>query len=128
MGIMGAMAQGYHYDVNYDDKVTITDAILIVNKILGKANAGEVEGLQEVDLGLPSGTKWASINVGASSPTDIGTYRVAVIVGRPDYSLPLRAPATPRPSRVLLSTIRVVWQLSSLVCQARSLKASDRRL
>lgn len=74
MGIMGAMAQGYHYDVNYDDKVTITDATLIVNKILGKANAGEVEGLQEVDLGLPSGTKWASINVGASSPTDIGTY------------------------------------------------------
>lgn len=74
MGIMGAMAQGYHYDVNYDDKVTITDATLIVNKILGKANAGEVEGLQEVDLGLPSGTIWASINVGASSPTDIGTY------------------------------------------------------
>lgn len=27
-----------------------------------------------VDLGLPSGTKWATMNVGASSPTDAGDY------------------------------------------------------
>ena len=27
-----------------------------------------------VDLGLPSGTKWATMNVGASSPTDYGNY------------------------------------------------------
>ena len=88
MGIMGAMAQGYHYDVNYDDKVTITDATLIVNKILGKANAGEVEGLQEVDLGLPSGTIWASINVGASSPEEIGNYYAwGETVGKINYAL-----------------------------------------
>ena len=29
---------------------------------------------QAVDLGLPSGTKWANMNVGASSPTDYGLY------------------------------------------------------
>lgn len=29
---------------------------------------------QAVDLGLPSGTKWANMNVGASSPTDYGMY------------------------------------------------------
>lgn len=27
-----------------------------------------------VDLGLPSGTKWATMNVGASSITDYGNY------------------------------------------------------
>lgn len=27
-----------------------------------------------VDLGLPSGTKWATMNVGANSPTDYGLY------------------------------------------------------
>ena len=27
-----------------------------------------------VDLGLPSGTKWATMNVGANSPTDYGNY------------------------------------------------------
>lgn len=27
-----------------------------------------------VDLGLPSGTKWATTNIGASSPTEVGDY------------------------------------------------------
>ena len=31
-------------------------------------------GLEYVDLGLPSGTKWATMNVGASSETDYGNY------------------------------------------------------
>lgn len=31
-------------------------------------------GHEWVDLGLPSGTKWAMTNVGASSPTDFGQY------------------------------------------------------
>jgi hypothetical protein len=88
MGVMSANAQGYHYDVNYDNTVSITDATLIINKILGKANAGEVEGLQEVDLGLPSGTIWANINVGASSPTDIGTYFAwGETLGKINYAL-----------------------------------------
>lgn len=29
---------------------------------------------QAIDLGLPSGTKWANFNVGASAPEEIGTY------------------------------------------------------
>ena len=32
------------------------------------------EGPESVDLGLPSGTLWATCNVGASSPQDIGLY------------------------------------------------------
>ena len=31
-------------------------------------------GHEYVDLGLPSGTKWAKMNVGANSPTDYGLY------------------------------------------------------
>lgn len=31
-------------------------------------------GYDYVDLGLPSGTLWATMNVGASKPTDYGLY------------------------------------------------------
>ncbi|MBR6068077.1 MAG: hypothetical protein IKP45_09780 [Bacteroidales bacterium] len=34
---------------------------------------GTIYGHEYVDLGLPSGTLWATCNVGASSPTDYGT-------------------------------------------------------
>ena len=33
-----------------------------------------LEGLNPVDLGLPSGIKWANMNVGATSVTDLGLY------------------------------------------------------
>lgn len=36
----------------------------------GTAPAGAVA----VDLGLPSGTRWANMNVGAASPEDYGLY------------------------------------------------------
>ncbi|MDE6012131.1 MAG: hypothetical protein K2G91_05280, partial [Prevotella sp.] len=34
----------------------------------------EINGHEYVDLGLPSGVKWATCNVGASSPSDYGDY------------------------------------------------------
>ena len=39
-----------------------------------KPTAGYLNGHEWVDLGLPSGTKWATMNVGASSPSDYGNY------------------------------------------------------
>ena len=36
--------------------------------------SGEINGHQWVDLGLPSGLKWATCNVGASTPEDAGDY------------------------------------------------------
>ncbi|MCQ2208543.1 MAG: hypothetical protein MJZ02_10045, partial [Paludibacteraceae bacterium] len=36
--------------------------------------SGQVEGHDYVDLGLPSGTKWATYNVGATKPTEYGDY------------------------------------------------------
>ena len=38
------------------------------------ASTGTVNGHDWVDLGLPSGTRWATCNVGASSPTAYGNY------------------------------------------------------
>lgn len=35
---------------------------------------GKINGHDYVDLGLPSGLKWATCNVGASSPQDYGNY------------------------------------------------------
>lgn len=46
-----------------------------VSKNTKKDNAdGYINGYGYVDLGLPSGTKWATCNVGASSPSDYGDY------------------------------------------------------
>ena len=33
-----------------------------------------IPAIQEVDLGLPSGVKWASFNIGASAPEDFGCF------------------------------------------------------
>ena len=35
---------------------------------------GVVDGYEYVDLGLPSGLKWATVNVGATNPEDYGDY------------------------------------------------------
>ncbi|MBO7338425.1 MAG: SPOR domain-containing protein [Paludibacteraceae bacterium] len=37
-------------------------------------SAGNENGHQWVDMGLPSGTKWATCNIGADSPNDLGDY------------------------------------------------------
>ncbi len=49
-------------DEGGDDNVSISDP------------DGEIAGYGYVDLGLPSGKKWAIYNVGASSPEDYGDY------------------------------------------------------
>ena len=53
-----------------------------------------IDGHEYVDLGLPSGTKWATMNIGASSETDYGNYyqygkgseQYAATSGQSDYS------------------------------------------
>ena len=40
----------------------------------GNQSTGTLNGHEWVDLGLPSGTKWATCNVGASSPREYGSY------------------------------------------------------
>ncbi len=57
-------------DVNGDGEINIADINAVIDIILG---GDEPQG-DYVDLGLPSGTLWATRNVGASSPEDYGDY------------------------------------------------------
>ena len=41
---------------------------------LETGNNGSINGHDYVDLGLPSGTKWATCNVGATIPEEYGNY------------------------------------------------------
>ena len=70
LGTSGAFAQSNKYDLNDDGVVDVTDVIQLVNYILGKENETHVA----VDLGLPSGTKWATCNVGASKSEEYGGH------------------------------------------------------
>ena len=60
-------------DVNMDGFLTAADVPLIVNIIL-KGGCPDSHHPHSVDLGLPSGTKWACCNVGAKSPPAAGRY------------------------------------------------------
>lgn len=44
------------------------------NKVPASPTTGTLNGHEWVDLGLPSGTLWATCNVGASSPKEYGSY------------------------------------------------------
>ena len=72
-------------DVNDDQTVDVADIATIIDIMAGKG--GDTEPEEKVytscpdgnhphiiDLGLPSGTKWACCNVGASKPEDYGSY------------------------------------------------------
>ena len=59
-------------DVNGDGEINIADIYAVINIILTGQTI--VEDQDWVDLGLPSGTIWATRNVGASSPEDYGDY------------------------------------------------------
>ena len=52
----------------------ITYQVTVTQKAAGQQQDGEINGHAYVDLGLPSGTLWATTNVGASSPADYGDY------------------------------------------------------
>ncbi len=64
--------------VSYDNGKTWTE--IEGSSAVGGGNntslpsSGNIDGYEYVDLGLPSGTKWATMNVGASKPEDYGEY------------------------------------------------------
>lgn len=60
-------------DLNGDGMVNATDVVTLYNIIIGgKPNA--IQGHEYVDLGLPSGTLWATCNVGSLVPEGYGDY------------------------------------------------------
>ena len=60
-------------DCNNDSNINISDVTALIDYLLsGKWPWGEWH--ECVDLGLPSGTLWATCNVGANSPEEFGDY------------------------------------------------------
>ena len=76
-----ANAQSYlNGDMNHDGDKNITDVVLLVDEILhgpkseGFLTCPDGHHPHVIDLGLPSGTKWACCNVDASAPEVYGGY------------------------------------------------------
>ena len=64
-------------DLTGDSQVDASDVAVLVDDImksLPPTNGEAPAGVVAVDLGLPSGTKWANMNVGAEKPEDYGLY------------------------------------------------------
>ena len=58
-------------DMNGDTRVSLADITKLVSTMKGQS--GTINGHDYVDLALPSGTKWATCDVGASAPETTGT-------------------------------------------------------
>ena len=70
--ILGGNTGSGAADVNGDGEINIADVNAIISIILGHTTPAPNH--EYVDLGLPSGTLWASCNVGASSPEEYGDH------------------------------------------------------
>ena len=71
--------RGKKGDVNEDRTVDVADLSTIVDIMAGTGDEDSSTGKAPaaavaVDLGLPSGTKWANMNIGAGKPEDFGLY------------------------------------------------------
>lgn len=81
---LSSSAQTYHLDVNGNGSIDLTDALTVIDYILGRFNPDDQPKVyltcpdenhpHMIDLGLPSGTIWACCNVGATTPTGYGGY------------------------------------------------------
>ena len=69
--------QGNYYsvrfDVNDDGEISIADVNALIDIIVSGHGVPEPEH-EFVDLGLPSGTLWATCNIGATAPEQYGDY------------------------------------------------------
>ena len=73
--ILGGDGNTTAADVNNDGEVNIADFNALIDIILGGDDVPTIpDGHEYVDLGLPSGTLWATCNIGANSPEEYGDY------------------------------------------------------
>lgn len=79
--MLASFTAGVEYqrgDVDQDGQVNISDVTCLIDYLLSGTWSDESvtppDGHEWVDLGLPSGTLWATCNVGASVPEDYGDY------------------------------------------------------
>lgn len=82
--ILAMIYQAAKGDVNDDTKVDVADIATVITIMAGKGEETPEEKAYTtcpddhhphlIDLGLPSGTKWACCNVGANTPEGYGNY------------------------------------------------------
>ena len=68
-----ASAQVYYLNV-YGKGERTRYLISDLDSVSLSVDKAPIQGLEYVDLGLPSGTLWATCNVGANKPEDYGNY------------------------------------------------------
>jgi len=63
-------------DADGSQRVDVADVATIVSLLIGSAQSSGTApaNVEAVDLGLPSGTLWANMNIGATKPEDYGDY------------------------------------------------------
>lgn len=66
--------QGASMEIKTTKTQTITRSNILAMPTINYVGTAVTQGPEAVDLGLPSGLKWASFNVGASSPEEYGDY------------------------------------------------------
>ena len=76
MGAATALAQGIVVNKTDGSKVYFkaSEVVSVTTYGYGEDGPHAPAGAEAVDLGLPSGTKWANMNVGAEKPEDYGHY------------------------------------------------------
>ena len=79
--MLASFTAGMEYprgDVSQDGQVNISDVTCLINYLMNGTWPDEPvtppDTHEYVDLGLPSGTLWATCNVGADSPEEYGDY------------------------------------------------------
>ncbi len=68
------VSEGTTYIGVYDNQNKILSAVEVTVTANNTPEENAPAGVEAVDLGLPSGTLWANMNVGASKPEDYGDY------------------------------------------------------
>ena len=72
-----AQVNPYRADINKDGEVNVGDISRII-RLMADGNTHIIdmspEGAEAIDMGLPSGTKWANMNVGANNPEEYGLF------------------------------------------------------
>lgn len=59
---------------NYDSKINISDVSTLIDFLLSGRWPWQHDPNDYIDLGLSSGTLWATMNIGASAPEEYGDY------------------------------------------------------
>ena len=85
--MLASFTAGMEYprgDVDQNGEVNIADVTCLIDYIMTgtwdnePVTPPEDDGHEYVDLGLPSGTLWATMNIGSSKPEEYGDARMSM--------------------------------------------------